>query len=304
MRTALDVITAGSHGMFTRHNALASGHTDRDLRDWVQAGKARRLRRGVFALGPAPPHGSERLSEEARAVACRHGGHLALSHHAALAMHGIGLYDVPWGQVYAVRLSGGGGSGPGLRVVRPRMLPPTTTVDEVLTVAAEVAVVQVACTFGLRPGLVAADSALDRGLVSRKTLVAEAQRAGQVAGIGTARLVVARSCTGAESPGESLLRLIVEDLGYAVELQFPLVAEGAREPFAYADLRIAGARCLLEFDGAIKYGGANGREALIAEKTREDRIRRLGWQMERVVWGDLERPRVLKRRIAAAIGRQ
>ncbi len=51
MRTALDVITAGSHGMFTRHNALASGHTDRDLRDWVQAGKARRLRRGVFALG-------------------------------------------------------------------------------------------------------------------------------------------------------------------------------------------------------------------------------------------------------------
>lgn len=69
-----------------------------------------------------------------------------------------------------------------------------------------------------------------------------------------------------------------------------------------ADLRIVGHRSLLEFDGAVKYEGVSGKAALIAEKTREDRIRRLGWHLERVVWQDLERPRQLGKRLEVALG--
>lgn len=169
-------------------------------------------------------------------------------------------------------------------------------------VTAEAAVVQVASTFGLRQGLVAADSALHRGLISSVSLAAEVDRVGQAPGIAMARTVLARCRCGAESPGESLLRLIVEDLGYAVELQCPIAVEPGREPFAYADLRIVGHRSLLEFDGAVKYEGVSGKAALIAEKTREDRIRRLGWHLERVVWQDLERPRQLGKRLEVALG--
>jgi len=147
-------------------------------------------------------------------------------------------------------------------------------------------VIQVAGAFGIQAGVVAADSAMHRQLVVVCGLKAEVERAGRMHGLGTARVAARRSRTGAESPGESLLRLVAEDLGYDVELQFP-VAGPDGVPFAYADLRLTGTRSLLEFDGAIKYEGACGRQALVAEKEREDRIRRLGWGLERVIWSDL-----------------
>lgn len=296
-------LSADAAGIFTRRRALAAGHTDRDLRDWVSDGTVRRVHRGVFAMGQSPAYGSAQVLERAKAIACRHPDNLALSHHTALALHGIALYDVPWSHSYAVRLDGGVRSAPGLRVIRPRSLPPMTSVGDVRVVTAEAAVIQVASTFGLRPGLVAADSALHHGLISSASLAQELGRVGQTPGIAMARTVHSRCRVGAESPGESVLRLVVEDLGYAVELQCPITAPAGHQPFAYADLRLAGYRCLLEFDGAVKYEGISGKAALVAEKTREDRIRRLGWHVERVIWQDLESPRRLRRRIDVAIGR-
>ncbi len=177
-----------------------------------------------------------------------------------------------------------------------------THVNGLIVVTPEAAVVQVANTFGLQPGLVAADSALHRRLVTKASLAVEVERAGQTAGISVSRIVLARCRMDAESPGESRLRLIVEDLGYAVELQYPILTRPGQLPFAFADLRLVGHRCLLEFDGAVKYEGVSGKAALMAEKVREDRIRRLGWGLERVVWDDLNNPRQLGLRIAAVAG--
>lgn len=47
---------------------------------------------------------------------------------------------------------------------------------------------------------------------------------------------------------------------------------------------------VLEFDGAVKYEGADGREELVREKAREDAIRALGYRVIRVTWRDLFRP--------------
>ncbi|CAN5364425.1 hypothetical protein BH23ACT6_BH23ACT6_17180 [soil metagenome] len=286
---------------FTREDAIAAGYTDRDLRDWGNAGNVRRLSRGVFAKGGGPATREEQLIERGRALARKHGGRVAVSHHAALAMHGIALHAVPFHRLYAVRLRGGVHSKPGLVVCRPKSRPPTVDLDGVRVVQPAVAVAQVAAAFGLRAGVVAADSARNLGLVGLSEMTAEIERVGQIPGINALRRAVSRSRDGAQSPGESLLRLIVEDLGFEASTQFP-VTEGAARPFAYADLRLVDTNCLLEFDGAVKYAGVDGRDALMAEKTREDRIRRLGWQLDRVIWRDFNDTAALGRRIRALAG--
>lgn len=60
---------------------------------------------------------------------------------------------------------------------------------------------------------------------------------------------------------------------------------------------------IVEFDGLVKYDGAEGREALAREKLRESALVRLGFEVERVVWSDLANPAALARRIRAARAR-
>lgn len=47
---------------------------------------------------------------------------------------------------------------------------------------------------------------------------------------------------------------------------------------------------VVEFDGLVKYEGAEGRRALAAEKRREDRLRARGFAVVRLTWADLDRP--------------
>ena len=54
---------------------------------------------------------------------------------------------------------------------------------------------------------------------------------------------------------------------------------------------LVGDRVVVEFDGLVKYEGAEGRAALAAEKRREDWLRSLGYEVVRLTWADLDRPR-------------
>ena len=67
-------------------------------------------------------------------------------------------------------------------------------------------------------------------------------------------------------------------------------------------------RLLGEFDGAVKYGrllrpGESPGDAVVREKRREDGLRELGFDMIRWGWSDLDVPRTLYPRIAAAVSR-
>ncbi len=298
MSQPLAVMAHVTGGLFTSAEAIAAGHGDDELQSWVRDGHVRRLQRGIFAVGHVPQYADGRLIERARALARSRGDHIAISHHAALALHGIATHDVPLHTLYAVRLAGAAQSTPGVRLLRPRAAPSTVVVEGLRVVSPEVAVVQVAAAFGLHAGCVAADSGLHQGLITRPDLRDEVEHAGAIPGISRARMVTLTCRSGAESPGETLLRLTVERLGYRTETQCAVAVANAR-PFAFADLRIVGTRGLLEFDGALKYGGADGRQALINEKAREDRIRSLGWHLERVVWRDFDDLPELARRIQA-----
>jgi very-short-patch-repair endonuclease len=103
-----------------------------------------------------------------------------------------------------------------------------------------------------------------------------------------------------ESPGESLTRLLLGGLGLGFRSQVDI-----RDDTGFVgrvDFLVEG-RIILEFDGLVKYDGAQGREALAAEKRREDRLRAAGYEVVRLTWADLDRPEKLARRLREARAR-
>lgn len=59
---------------------------------------------------------------------------------------------------------------------------------------------------------------------------------------------------------------------------------------------------VVEFDGALKYGGGSP-EVLLREKRREDRLRALGRTVIRTDWSDLDHPAELAARILNVLNR-
>ncbi|MEP6798673.1 MAG: hypothetical protein ABI890_11015, partial [Lapillicoccus sp.] len=102
-----------------------------------------------------------------------------------------------------------------------------------------------------------------------------------------------------ESVGESRLRLDLDMAGIPVVPQ--LVVNDEDEIFVgRVDFGVEGSPVLIEFDGLVKYreGGA---DALIAEKSREDRLRGLGYLVVRVKWAELDRPQLVLHRVRQAM---
>ena len=121
--------------------------------------------------------------------------------------------------------------------------------------------------------------------------------------ITTARAAIELSDRRAESPGETLARLMLVELGLGpIQPQFE-ICDGVRR--ARCDLRVG--RHLFEFDGRKKYlrldkGGVarDPDQAVWEEKKRQDWL--LGYQlgMSRLIWADFwgDRRRVAMERVA------
>lgn len=108
----------------------------------------------------------------------------------------------------------------------------------------------------------------------------------QHAAIGQRLLELADSKS--ESVGETRTELLLHDLGFTPRSQISIHDEWgafvARVDF------LVGTRIVVEFDGLVKYEGADGKAALAKEKRREDRMRALGFVVVRLTWADLDRP--------------
>jgi very-short-patch-repair endonuclease len=104
----------------------------------------------------------------------------------------------------------------------------------------------------------------------------------------------------AESPGESLSRVRIAQLGFQKPvLQHSITDSGGRDyrtDFCWPEARIVG-----EFDGHMKYTrakalqGAEPAEVVVREKTRERRIEQEGYRVVRWDWDDLRSPETLRR---------
>lgn len=151
----------------------------------------------------------------------------------------------------------------------------------------------------------ALDFALRAGMVSKEQLrVALAARGGIRAYRRVERVLdFATALSG--SPGESLSRVTIHELGFPVPiLQHPFsdaLGHIGDVDFWWPEFELMG-----EFDGLVKYTrdeyrkGRSIEEIVFAEKVREDRLRAPGRRMARWLWATALNPRMLYARLAAA----
>lgn len=300
----------------TRQALLESGWDDGAIRKAVAAGTLVRMRRGYYADGPIAGEGAARAALAARvsAVAARREESVVFSHATAAALWDLPFlgHDAPVTHVTV----------PGRRHGATRAnvhyhLAPLRTEEIVEHRGVRVTslartLVDVARAEGLRQGLVMADHALrmsaDPGAL-RGAVRASIENVGAATGIAGARRMAELAVAAAESPGESLSRLVfLEQQVPPPTLQFPLVVRMPggewgrfRTDFAWERQRVVG-----EFDGKAKYQryiapGETPGDAVFREKRREEAMRDADWLVLRWTWDELARPEALGRRVRGVL---
>ena len=158
-------------------------------------------------------------------------------------------------------------------------------------------VMDIARNAGVRAGLVAADAALAGELVGVGELETAVERAARWPGVRRARRVLDLASPLAESPLESLTRLLVVDAGLpAPRLQVWVCT-------AHRRYRVDGLwpdrGVIFEADGLLKYATPSD---LRQEKLRQEELERAGYRVVRVTWKDVwSYPTRTVDRIAAAL---
>ena len=200
---------------------------------------------------------------------------------AALAL-GLDVLTVP----DKIQVRRTGGSAPDF--VQSRRDEATLNADTVLSddgfLCTSIEDTVLSCVRFLKPyeGLVIAESALYKGLVDYETLFKKlmaSPRKGNIA----ARWVAGIMSPLSESPGETLTRLLLLDLGLEPVQQLQIGP--FRVDFALLEYNI-----IVEFDGAIKYDGRFGlssEETLARQENREQYLRQQGWIVVRLTWEDV-----------------
>lgn len=288
MNSRLRVMTGLQNGVFSAVDAARVGVGADELLVMARRRQVVRVRRGAYVLAEryAAAEPSERALLRAMAVLRTRGVGDRLSHHSALAFLGVAAFDVAQ-DVVAIETRGTARR----RVHAGLALHPWSGGDTwsrgpFRSVSPAVACVQVARVDGFTAGLCAMDSALHRGLCARADLEQWADTLG-----GPRRRTVIRAIEAtdpaAESVGETRTRMILSDGGVPFRSQVRI--EDARGFIGRVDFLVDD-RVVIEFDGMVKYGGEDGQARLGGEKIREDRLRRAGYEVERVIWSELEQP--------------
>jgi hypothetical protein len=299
MDARLRALAGRQDGAFSSAQAAALGVDPSELRRAVRCAELVRPRRAAYVDGSrwADADADERFRLLVRAVAQSREGDV-VSHHAALALHDLPLWDHDLQRVDLLTDVGQSVRRAGVHL-HPRDRARSLWVGPLPVVSVARAVVRTALTMGRDCAVVAGDAALHRGMVSVEELLAEVALVSPHEGRARALDAVMRMDELAESVGESRTRLILQDLGLAYESQV-WITDAAGNEVARVDFLVEGV--VLEFDGRVKYRaeGPDAGTIVWAEKRREDVIRRLGHPVERVIWVELDRPGLLGARIRAA----
>lgn len=262
-----------------------------------------RVRRGAYvpaATLTAEPHLRARQLVLARASATvrQSTADLTLSHDTAAVVWGLPVLEPPARThlVQDLRRSGGAAADV-VRHYRPGAALDRLQVHGLPVTTRARTVVDCALTLGVRAGLVVADAALASGL-SRQDCADLVAASPGARGVRAARTVLEFADDGAESPAESLARWAVLRAGFPP----PLTQVAVRTHLGtfWLDLGWPEWSVGVEVDGAIKYTEQT-REALLAEKRRQDAIEDAGWRLIRLAFADLHSPQALAARLLRAL---
>jgi len=294
-------------GVITTAQAMVAGLSGDDIQRLLRSGQWVALRKGHYALAEHLEDLDQHVGRpriEARAAWMAAEKAHAISHDSAAVYLEIPTLRQQEPLVHLTRL------GPprartrhGVRRHQSRvLLPHLQHVDGVVVLDAARTAIDIAREHGLPAGVVAIDGVRRQG-VGLAELRAALEPMRHWPNVSTARVAVDASDDRAESAGESLTRLMLEEMGIGpIQPQFEL-RDGVR--WARCDFRIG--RHLVEFDGRGKYErqdergvARDPRQVLWEEKQRQDWL--LGYQlgMSRVVWAELwgDRRRLAMERIA------
>lgn len=298
----------------TRQGLLVDGFSDSEIRDGLKAGTLVRVRRGCYRDGPTDSDGAPRtdLAETAAAVAAvaARAEDTVFSHATAAALWELPfLGELPTTIHVTVPRTAHGIRRAGMHHHVGELVPGEIVEHRGIRLTSLArTLVDVARSDGFREGVVMADQALhlsrDAGAL-RSAMQASIGRLSSAVGIGNARRMAAFAVTQAESPGETLSRVVFNEQHVPVPvLQYRLstrLRSGGwvycRTDFAWERQKVVG-----EFDGRVKYerylsDGQTPGDAVFEEKRREDAIRAAGWHVLRWTWEELSRPDQLGRKV-------
>ena len=294
MRPPLTATAARQGGLITRRQAVEADYSERELRTLTAVNGAWVVvRRGVYVerqvWDAVDPFVGQMALRDRTAHLAMTQPHV-LSHDSAARAHALPLLRPPHSLVHITRAGvGGSRTEHGVKHHLAKRTPTIEVAQELPVTGVARTVVDLGREHGLPQGLVACDRALHLGTPA---LDLHAELAVQRSWPGTtkARAAVRLADGGAESPGESLARLLILELGIGEpHTQFPVRV--GRTVF-WTDIRVG---ChLFEFDGRIKFtrpeqGGVAERppgDVAWDERKRQQLICSEGVGMSRLIWDD------------------
>lgn len=295
LRPALAAISASQLGLFTRQQALSSGYSGDEIRERIRPkGPWQVVRRGVYLLqtrwDAADDHDRSRWRDLAAHLdmATPH----LLSHDSAARALAIPLIGARSQLIHVTRPGvGGSRTRHGVKHHLGRELPAEVISPNGIAVTGLArTALDLAREHGFTCGVAAVDNVLHRG-VSPRVFELELARMTSWPRVRTARSAFAFGDPRAESPGESLTRILLAELGFDdIDLQFPVPVDGG---VRWCDLRVG---ChVIEFDGKVKYlaperGGVarvDPAEVAWLDRQRDTDIATLGLGISHVTWIDL-----------------
>lgn len=295
-RPELAAVASRQYGVVLRQQALAVGYTPAELRRLIGSGEWLPIRRGAYTMVDTWARGDDLAQWWLRDVAA----HLtmakphALSHDSAARALGLPMLHP---RVWLSHVTRPGVLGcrteHGIRHHLGRQPPTVLDLDGIRVTGLARTGLDIAREHGFKAGVVVLDECVRRGAPERE-FVRELALMRSWPGVQSARAAYAFADPRAESPGESLLRILLAEMGIGdVEPQFAVALSGR---VVWADLRVG---ChLFEFDGRSKYtpvseGGlaqTTPTDVVWAEKLRERDLGDVGLGVSRVVWDDLMGP--------------
>ena len=292
-------------GIVTTAELSAAGFSCDKIRVLTRRGDLYRVSRGVYANGARAREtlafaDGMQLLQLAAAVAVRGPG-TVVSHESAAYLHSIGLLSTPEAATLTCPPGRGWSASPGVRL-HAMTLPAeqVTTMARLPVTTPARTVVDLARTLSFKAGVVTADSALYRKLVTKAELTAVLATCARWRGARGAAAVIDFADARAESPLESIARIAFKDCGLPPpELQVWL--GGTDEPIGRVDFYWRQYRTIAEVDGAIKYADP---QRARAQLRRDSMLRDDGFEVVHFTWQQItQAPELVAASIRKAFGR-
>jgi hypothetical protein len=292
-RPAVRRLELAQDGLISRAAALARGLSADDVKALVRLGVWVPVRRGWYTSRAHWAELDERRGRPLLAVRAVHQSLVrphAVSHSSAALVHGLPILDPRDGLVHVTKVGPRARVRYGIKHHHARYRPDQVVeIDGLPVLDLPRTALDIAREFGFEAGVCAIDAARQRG-VSIAELAEARQPMWHWPNVGVVDDALGFSDPAAESIGESLARVLLDELGLGpIETQFEL-----RDPTGWArcDMRVG--RQIYEFDGVVKLrpperGGVADRapeDVVAEEKRRQDWVCGFHLGMSRITWGD------------------